>query len=185
MCIYVPSIRSSTFHGLLVSPRDDGFRCDQIYLDTHIGDASAVKKIESPALIWVGGLDLKKEKKRKRKRKKRKKKGKLEKRRCGLQAKMGLSRLWLARTAASFKLQSSLRFISTLFPFTWFPLYTFVSLFLYNPFNSLITLIILITLILTQLSFLEFPPNFFFLRISHLPLYYVTEIKAPASHLSV
>jgi hypothetical protein len=37
------AFRSSPHHGLLLSPRDDGFRCDSINLDLHIGNARTVK----------------------------------------------------------------------------------------------------------------------------------------------
>lgn len=137
-----------------------------------------------------GGLDIKRRRRRKRRNeeKKRKKKGKLEKRRCGLQAKMGLTWLWLVRTAAPpncSRVSDSYRHFS---PSTWFPLYTFVFsisifLFLKTPFpiSSLLP-----SFELTYFPWISLPRISYSSGISrHLPLYYVTEIIAPASHLSV
>lgn len=119
----VPSIRSSTFHGLLVSPRDDGFRCDQFNLDTHIGNASAVKSNESPALIWVWWSWYKKKKKKKknRRKKKTKEKGKTGKKTVRAAGENGAHLTLIGQDSCSSKLQSSLRFISTLFPFNLIP----------------------------------------------------------------
>ena len=138
---------------------------------------------------WFELVVLIKEKEKKEKQKKKaKEKGKTGKKTVRTAGENGAIETVIGQDSCSSKLQSSLRFISTLFPFTWFPLYTFALFLYYFDFNQL----------LLQIS--SFPHPYFItyflspwfplrislaLRISHLPLYYVTEIIAPASHLSV